>query len=387
MNQRTQTGALRLAMRSHLAIVALSGAALSATPAETVLVQAAAEGWRANRESFTQFTCRYRLITGTAGDREVALRGDLENIDEATVLWVVDGEKERCSVTATRPPNLRREPGGAGPPEAGVEGFVSEDYLAYRQIRLHSSPLLGGGTLFGPEFPVAGASNDIATPFAMGAMGPGATLTPAHYIDQWVAAGDALEVQTENSTDPVLFVRHQDNEDRSTTYEFDLGRGNITTRILHEYDKAGTSFTEFAVTDINEPAEGQWFPMRSVRIDAHPTGGKPTRYYVRVIEVTELNIGHPGKLDFELALPADAFINDASDGRSQYRLSEPTTITPEDLPDLLEKAQGRVEQVKSYQVAKAAAQQPERGWLTWVTIAVIALLGGFFMVRKLRHSA
>lgn len=372
-----------------LLAIAAAGLANAQDDASEALARKAGEGWRANRESFTQFTCRYRVIQGIADSREAAMRGEVVDRKDASVLWAVDGERERCSIDAAEQARIQfnSNTDGQGSAVGKVTGIVSKDYLGLGQIRLHSSGMAGGGSLYGPEFTQADGGNEIATPFEMGVMGPGGTMNPPYWLEFWLKAGEPVQIDATEADAQTVTVRREKHDGTPALMEFDPHRGYLTKRIFAAFDQAGTRYIEAIITDMKEAARGQWFPMRSVRLDSIPGDGQ-TRFKVRILEVTELKMGVPTDPSvFAIQLPAKAYINDASDARSQFVLEEPIAITPEDLPQLLDKAKGRVKQKETYEVAKAAAQQPQRGWLTWTTVAVIALSGGFVLVRKLRHAA
>ncbi len=377
------------------AAAVLGPSAVRADDAED-LARAVAEGWQNNRASFPALTGRYRRIVGRASNREQALKGELTASRSVHVLWIVDGERERCSVLvdAAGVRKVRDALGEAlaedhdtqdigGPRDVRISGFIDETYLALGDVRMHSSSLIGGMTLYGPQFPADEGGNDIATPFSMGVMGPGATKTPAWLIDDWLEDGRGIDVRNTKGASGRELVSVRLNEDAGghMLYAFDLDRGCLTERIVHQLGSAGSGNMELIITDMRECTGGRWFPMRSVRMDG-PVDRPDEQRDVTILEVVDLETDKPPAAEaFAIKVPARSHVNERSDPRTQFYLTEPMTVTPEKLPELLDRAMLQLKRHQDYRAAKAP---PQRRWLSIVSASILAAIAGLLIYRAIR---
>src|SRR5690606_6138981 len=104
-------------------------------------------------------------------------------------------------------------------------------------------------------------------------------------------------------------------------------------------------------------------------------------------EVEYLNVDNPPTAkEFAISFPKGAYVNERTSPRTQFRLQEPMRVSPEDLPGLVARAKAKAEQYETYEAAKVLAQQPERRWLSILTVLVLLLLGVGFAIKRLWWS-
>lgn len=312
---------------------------------EVELIETVSAGWTANRQSFTRITCRYTIIKGTAASREDALKGKLLESSKANCLWVVDEDKERCSLVAEREekPKLPRSIGTQREDVIAINTFLSSDYLAFGKVRMHSSQLMRGGTLYGENYSDDAGSNDISTPLAMGVMGPGGTRTPPRMIQTLIDRQEKLVVEDDrdvNGTIGVMYSKHDPvkNFESGFRYVFDASRGYLTTQMSHHQGNPARLRSELVITEAKHCDNGAYFPMRSVRLTApNPKTGKVS---ATIIQVEELDVESvPAATSFAVPFKKGWFINDRTDPYSQFSLKADQIITATELPKLLREAQ------------------------------------------------
>lgn len=305
---------------------ALASPAAGAEDERTVL-RAIAEGYLHNRESFPQFTCRYRIAKGRAASYEQAVDGDLANPVTADILWVVSGDKERHSVS-TNDAALRENAARSVQADGStvvVVPIASEDYLTdgRRQFR-HSSGL---ANLFG----VGSSDHRLSTnPFSMGVMGEGESRTPAALIQQKLNEPNPCRLRGRESVlgygALVVEIPSRDGT-QVLTYYLDPERGYLPIR--KDAETRGQVESRTMITEARDCGDDRWFPMRSVRI-TNPEGEPP--YYVQLIDVLELDVESvPDEDLFAVELPAGTRVVDRSDPKSQFESEEPMSVDLNDL--------------------------------------------------------
>lgn len=349
---------------------------------QAALAHGVAAAWQQNRSAFNRFSCHYRLTKGRAATRDDAFAEKLTNTCVAQGIWAVNDDSERCSLKANDaavPKTVTKNRDGTGYIIAPIS---SRDFVSNGPIKLYSDGVGGAATLWGADW--AEQANDITTPISMGVMGPGEAASPNRLIENHLNGDDLFQVSEGNGWDggEGITILLDSGSGQTTSFTFDPKHGFLTSRIAHEI--ADQETIEAHVTSAKQSPDGNWFPMRSVRLDIPAKHGSPIS--VQLIEVTELNFS-PDSHDFGFTLPAGTTLVDRSNAHSQHRLQKPLEVSPAALPEI----EKHLRQIAANREAglplTAELAQPRKtNWWLVIGATLLTAIIAWLLLWKFRRS-
>lgn len=396
---------------SHCCIMSVLGGFVLhgiAAADDAELIRAAAAENRQNRSAFKFLKCQYTITQGTAPSVQGAIDGKIKPKTIKEMTWVVDGSRTRISTVADDA--AVRKALSASTTENHSSSTMqeiaippsSQNFLELGELQMsHSPALMQCANLHG--------KNDhfqamVIYPFALQTgiqVGAKEQFSPAIILDGWLRHQDYPIEKTRSDdgesrlvlrTNTKVLRRQADSKtihEAIQTYEFSPDQGYLLKRYTIE-EEGQPARTRYVLTDIEECSGGRWFPKRAV-ILGNP---QPDTELVHVteIKVHELDVDTPPQdADFAILLTKGTQINNVKDPRTAFDLEEETTITPNNLPELI----NRADSVLAARIQSKKPQQPPVPnipnplWRTvaiFVAVAVIAVVFFLLWRRKLRTA-
>jgi hypothetical protein len=367
------------------------------------IVEALQQGYLANREAFSAFTCTFVWKDGGANTMEEALAGELFNVMVKNGLWIVDGKRQRYEILCADPEQEKleldlpkeRPPDGRGL-VVGSTGCISRKILAGETLGLSYVPLLSTANI-GWRF--ATQPQISHTPFSMGVMGINESLTPAlrqtpgrdvsrRYGGQRTVEGVLCEVLLISSGNVL------------SEWSLDPRRGFLPIE-LRRYSRADMYLIDnylglrTLVTHVRQGPNGAYFPERSVTF-THPHAPMATRAHI--IEVQELELTRPDPAALAVELPAGTNIVEQPTMLASIRMAESGWVHVDDLDAWVErcrearaaKLEGRPPRDASPSPSPSSSPPPRaalRLVLVLVSLAMLLWLAGIHFRRRIRTGS
>lgn len=320
-------------------------------------IRAAVEACVQNRELFQQFSCRYRMRSGTTNSWEDAWTMKVKPFGEAEAVWTVDGVHQTYveqADPAKNPVNTFKGPDGS---MMGSMAYLSRMYMADGTLRLAGSASGGSIHLDGGEWIQSTTPFDLWPP----------TKVIHEHPDQFrrkVPRGDAPANE---------FLLEWMGEYGALEYTFDLARGSLLV-LVKQVDPDVER--ESRILDAKECSNGGWFPMHVIQVNKNPEGSL-SRYSVQEVTVTDLKIDPPD-LDTSLLFPNGTTFNVPSmHNMAMTKLSAEERIGPADLERLVKECQ-----TTAVKHGMAAPSNPRRLWLLASGAAIVVIAFGFAWRRR-----
>jgi hypothetical protein len=358
---------------------------------------AIAEGYRANRESFTEFSCRFKWRNGKARSLEDARNGKLEQVLEHDGLWIVDGLRTRYQFVCSSV-NLSQEFDRAVVARRKTPGITREIslpgqeyfYLKNGTMRAHQSKIIKSLNLIPLE--TEDPAGIQVTPFALGLMGGDEVLGPSAIL-KGVVDGHFIgrfDGTVEEAGKPLLAVsRGYKGEGLRTSYRFDPERGYLVVHFWDSDPHSGKRNYEAFMVEAKDCGSGRWFPMRSIVVPGEENEPWPRR--VKEMRVTELTLGRPADQDFVLDVPAGTQVTIVHTSNS-VNIEHDTRVHESELESLAQRAiehRALLGERRKARLAGESLSAPQ-GWstrsLVTINIVLITALFGVFIVRRALKS-
>jgi len=346
----TSICAVRVAMwfASTVGIFVARAASCSAEPEEAdqrATVSVLAEGYLANRRAFEFATCRYEVTYGSAQSPKDALAGKVVVRDKLLGTWVFDGQRERCSLVNEKDrgdrekvDEQRSRPAVAAPPEgpgmATATAMPSTQFIDDGNIQVSYSP----------EIRVANVStadnrqaNSGITPWNMGVMGAGESMSPGKLILEFVQNRKDVALVGDEMLNGVraLTVKLTDAEKRTVRISLDTARGFLPIHMDFSGD------FELFITDVRQCSGGRYFPMRSCELTPNKKTGQVT---VREVRVVSLDVDkRPDADEFGITLDAGTRVINLARKNDRFVLNQSDFVSIANLADLT-RSRGRLPQ-------------------------------------------
>jgi hypothetical protein len=310
------------------------------------LLDVISDGYLHNRESFKFLTCKYKVTVGKVSSVESARRGEIVDKKTADFLWIVDGHKTLLE-KGFDPDLLEIERNDQAKSKVGNATFLPEKFVSNGPMHLRYAPFINVASVNGPVNPSEGVE---LTPFDMGIMGPDEKFSPGRVLSmdwkpkKFFLSYDGSEKKERDSDIRIVTLRRSPEE---VVYKYCLDARRGFLPVEHwQMNEEGRMMFRLFITSIENSAEVGWFPMRSILIWDPESGDK--QLTVREIIVTKLDVtNRPKESDFAIVLPKKTFVNDGVLAKTQFSLTEDTTIRLVDLPTLY----GRCQQTLAKQLS------------------------------------
>jgi hypothetical protein len=339
---------------------------------------AAAEGWKAHRDSFDRWQCRYQATWGElhspvaatveahAAQQVLSLSSieEYRSVKEGSWNWT----RKNCLLAPKSSRSMSGPGGGGGFVSCTPREFLWSDLAGLDRSRPDDDR---ARLLSTDQFPDGWGPAE--TPFSMGMMGSNECRSPYVAIHEALRLGRCtFEGEQDWGGRRCLVVRISlANERELFRYFLDVERGFLAARIdycvkgpgEHEHCR-----TRGVLTDAIACSDGRFFPRRSVRV-SEPDAPPGQVRSVLVVETLELETdGRPPRESFQLLLPAGCRIQ-LAEGPS-VRLVEGGEVFPDMLLDLRDHAVA-----SQPQMVMGTLPPPRSRAKFWVIAAVVALLG------------
>jgi hypothetical protein len=345
----------------------------------------------ANREKFKSFSCRFHVVRGTADSLEAAWKENFKILSVQEGLFAAkDGDLRY---------DLRCEMG-----EKSLEQMASEqDNNAHRSFTgancLSSGEFLHarlnmrvayGSTLRVLNIDGKGSFEGTLNPLAMGIMGRGDQFSPVAWI-QGAKAGkyESKYKGTELIDGVVVDVVEcglERNSERQTRFVWflDLARGAIPVRYCR-YEPDGTMSAETKAFDVRKLDNGGYICGKTVSVYA----GNQGRCDVWVITLDAIDFTEPPRDMFALDVDAGWSVVNVEDMRSSVRLSQNERFYLDELPQWIERCNGRlnvvVEQQRELGSSPETVAHPSGAWWWFAASIGLVVMFGVLIIRRYLH--
>jgi hypothetical protein len=324
----------------------------------------------ANRQSFTQFTCRFRLNYGKAPSKEAVLQKKFSERITAEGLWIVDEDRVRyellCDPLAV--PKAKQ-----GENQYTI-GFLPGLFLGDSEMQVEAN-LFAMATIYSPEVPGPGYS---MTPFDMGWMGVSKEeFGPARLILGALEKkqGRCFLIKGKKGRGDNVAVGWEDG-DYKVEAEMDPHKSFFPVEATVFSGKEIRAICK--VMDLRKVENGQWFPFESNTIKYPDEEGRPFEAFH--FEVSELKIGKVADDAFCIMLQKGLVIADPTT-MAQLVLPKDEKLCLADIHKLLIRVQSGTEDPED----SKAEESTEKSF--WLLIIIIILFGAFlvllFIVKKI----
>lgn len=356
------------------------------------------EAYRANREAFQRFQCRFFIKKGKVASVKDALEGILMDHVIADCTWIMDGSKERHSVKVD--PSVFEKALAKGKAEVdqqqAAKGFTfstpigAAEFLSDGELSLAYSPPLKSANLMSPGDV---RRIEYATPFNYGIMGKDESFHPGRLLK------DALEGRSKYTL--VKVTNHQlvvlqglgfvYSEGASDKFGFDPSAGFLPTVCLRTYGPKSKSRREIYVTEVRQCKLG-WYPSRVVSVAITEKEPGETTCYATLFEVQEMDCESKiPESAFTLRMPEGSCVVGSTDMRASVKLVSQTDVSLGHLPELKQRCeQTLVERKKdpafSQWVFLQAISESNALYL-WFGAVACFCLGVILYIRRQRLKA
>lgn len=350
------------------------------------ILAVAANGYRANLESFEIVTCRYTVTWGFAKSLDDALAGRLEpGARTATAVFYRDGQSLRFRIeedAATKaaldkphnPEKMSEIPGLRGGP---LVPFMTADYLLNESHGFHFNPRHHAGTMYdqGTE-----KGKQVDPYFLMANLQVNSKYDFGLLADQ-AARGEIRYTPVATSSEGHFRATFHFATDPTVSFTIDLTRGSLPTRIEKLYANGADGASYVVVPQIRACSKGRWFPERIVTFAKQTPTQSPC--LVKDFKVIELDVDNrPPKDALTIDLPAGTVINQFADSRKYFKTRQPEKIGPDDLARI----QHLTETVPQEPLTDTTIVLPRSYRWLWYVVGGIALLVLAFFGRRYMSS-
>jgi len=345
-----------------------------------------AHTYLANREAFTQLTCRFHVTYAQADRVEDIPAGDLKDRLVVRGLWLLDAPRVRLELTCNRAavaPRWLNE-------HAMSARFLPSVYLGDSRHRLTVSPVVGLANVHPPES-YAGLQG---TPFDMNWMGDDEKLSPARLILHALTRKDSSRYLGEQTFEgKKVVVVEVDQKEYLRTYTFRMDPDKAFWPVETVITDEGKPSMVVRITDVRAAANGHWYPAAGYWFQ-YPNALTPT-FSVRQFVVDELRLGPPtGAKDFCVTLPVGVTVKDAVTTGAQFTHDQDTEYCLGGLPALVARCRLAGEERRAMLSQPPPAQQEavsagSRRWLVTLLacLAAVCFVGWGTALLVRRHRA
>lgn len=341
--------------------------------------QAAVVTYCANRDSFSQFVCTYRITRAEANSLDDALAGKWTNARSCDYRIVQDRNKTLHKSFGPGAPKLtesQREQLRKGNTIRVDATFDDNGYISDGSRGLNFAPVLQTASLY-PEFaPYGGVPT---TPFrSLRFDFPSSNPEKYSLIKSQVGQQSGV---------PVAVLRYASVKQPEYQRQFalDPARGYLPIEVATDIPNfpsqpAVRTFLRSAM----ECTAGRWFPERVTEVTVPQKPGN--RYQVQEIAVLELNADvKPTSDDLAITIPAGTMINHQLADGKYFRLKQNEKVSPDQLPRLFQ----MLDEVKPNVLMDTAIPRGNPwGWWAWAGLAfgVLLAIGGLLMYFRRRRG-
>jgi hypothetical protein len=340
---------------------------------------AVTNGYRANLQAFSQFTCEYTLRVGVAASEADAIAGRIAASDEelakakpseltggsvcAHCIWIQDGAKRRFEENVPNFEDLAKQIKSR---QINSVCATSGRELTDGEVGIHFNLIMSSGAVFDAAYPF---EREIGYPFDYAVPNVRSGLLE---IMEKTLTTTRLEVTTpvpngKPSQDGLrLDWRRKDHSPPapntfSTSWILDPQQGFVAREIAHSRVD-GSPVDKAVVTEVEHVANAGWLPIRSLYLTGLGQPGQKTRITVRELRVDRYHVGRPSSAAFAIDLPADGILHYGMDRNSQFPFETAKRVDFKTIRELLDTTH-RVSKAATLRIALAPAL-PIRGRAT-----------------------
>lgn len=355
-------------------------------PESEAKLQAIADGYRANVESFPIVSCEFQIEHGWADSVEDAVVGGrLKEATLATGLWIVDHEKMRYELQVA-PEVMEREK------KSPWLQFMPTRTLVNGVQGIGYNPLGHVAPLYSEAWPPDGWYD---TPFV--AASSGKQLMLHNYIaelskDEKFSCAYGGSEERNGLRLMVIQVGPANRPSKlSKRFYVDPARGFLPIeRESEDTDYFGYRGTR--ITDVKEFPGGRWFPMRSVQY--HSQGDPQGRCKVIDYRVTKLEVDVPPPAEaFAIAVDRGTRVHDPAVRNSEFMIPLTQKVGLADLDRLLARTEqaraAGLAQMRAIQAQQQHAQElppARRWWLIGMNAVLVAAAIALFAWSRRRSG-
>lgn len=304
------------------------------------------EAYRANREAFQRFQCRFVIKKGKVASLKDALEGTLLDCVSAECTWIVDGAKERHSVKVD--PSVFEKAFVKGKTEAehqkAAKGFTfstplaASEFLSDGELSLAYSPPLQSANLMTPGDV---RRTEYTTPFNYGIMGKDESFHPGRLLKDAREGRCKYSLQKVTNHQRVVLqgLGFEYSEGASDKFGFDPNAVFLPTVCLRTYGPKPKNRREIYVTAVQQCKSG-WYPSRVVSVAiTEKESGEPTDY-ATLLEVLEMDCESKiPESAFTLRMPEGSYVVGSTDLRASVKLASQTDVSLGHLSELKQRCE------------------------------------------------
>jgi len=327
MNKRIRTRALLLLILLISRTVDAQKPAQGTTDDERLQFLIAA--YDGNRNRFTEFSARFRVVKGSAESDEGAIAGRIDARVRMQGIWCVNGDQVRYELRCEDPrdnaiPKYRPEDRKAG--AKSKKGNCDS-------IRILGDGALGVNYSTGLEAASFSASRGAKpqifySPFSMAVMGYNEEYGPtAPLLPEMSREADSIVGDVGATYDVIRVKRKHSTGDVSVReWWLDPNRGYLPVEMRY-YENSALELRAVA-TRVRKVENAGFVPIRSVTVSM--TGALRS---VTEISVDEFVSGPPDSDDMQISLPAGTLLFDPEKRKKRFRLRDAEVVNVADLAE------------------------------------------------------
>ena len=359
------------------------------------VLEVLSEGYRKNRESFTNIDCRFVYTRGLRAETVAeAVDGHWQRPREAVDfdgLWFVkDGDVRfelKCRIDAKNFLEKRLEEIDGVPTDSKGEGFITVPCLdtivlsSRDSFRLTHSGTLKVANIF-PKGVLEGELGIRNSPFDMGVMGENEYTNPYRHLQdcingRFIGRYIGIEEVNGRQLEIVALSTKASADQAQMKFGFDPRQGFLATYIADFDETTHKPVYEAFVLEAKRCSNDRYFPVKSIVI-WHGADGK---YSVNSFFVTDLDVDT--KLDPDLIcfeIPAGTQISVPSFKNQWMKVEKSLSIVPGDIERL---QQDCIDYARAYIILHGGDpdyEPPDLPFSSWFWLRIITTLVGFVMI-------
>jgi hypothetical protein len=348
------------------------------------LLSVAANGYRANLESFEYITCRYSITQGFAKSLEDGLAGRVEpGARISTVVFYKNGrtirfhlEEDAETKTTLDKPGQPSENVIPGLKTGPIVPWTTTDYLLNENHGLIFDPRDRNANIYDAGTDKA---KQVDSDYLLTQIHANTKFDYALLADLAARGEITAEVGKPMTNGELKSTFHLLGKNPKVEFIVDLNRGALPTRIeMVSGTRLGDCVSLVVVPQIRACSKERWFPERIVAFLRQFPTQSPCLF--KEFKVTELDVDHrPSKDAFTLDIPAGSTILQGGHPDKSFKTRKQERIGPDDL-DRIKELTEKVPEVPGTDTT-IVAPSPSYTWLWYVLAGVVAVFG-FFVLKK-----
>jgi hypothetical protein len=371
--------------------------------ADNDVLKVFSEGYKKNRESFTNISCKFRVTANLQSETSVqATKGILQKTSETTsqdgIWFVKDGSVRfelKCStdnkiIVDKMNKEIQKKPLKQGEEKVTnvpcLDTFVMSSKDSFR---LTYSDIMKVANII-PKGVEEGGVGVECSPFDMGIMARNEYSNPYRYLQdcingRFTGRYEGTEEINGQRLEIVTFSTKTSGNQPRMKFGFDPKKGFLATYIADYNENTHKPNYEAFILETKKCSGDRFFPIKSVVVSFFRPDGKLS---VRSIVVTDLDVDTP--LDpnlFRFEIPVGAQVSVPSFKDQWLTVEEPLSIVPQDIEQLQKNC---IEYAKAYirKYTTPPGLEPNLRRGNWLRVICILLgllligMGGRNLIRR-----